>query len=122
MKRISWIILCAITFLITDTAVANTLVANEKEAIDIVIKNVIANGLLYSNTPKECLGYAVIDSTNLVYNIGISEHHGGKCGGDPRVQPIVVRLRVERTTGKLLWYDAVDGEYVDQPPHHLISK
>ncbi len=116
MKRISWIILCAITFVITDTAVANTLVANEKEAIDIVIKNVIANGLLYSNTPKECLGYAVIDSTNLVYNIGISEHHGGKCGGDPRVQPIVVRLRVERTTGKLLWYDAVDGEYVDQLP------
>ena len=122
MKQVSWTILCAIAFLIADHAVANTIVASEKEAIDIVIKNVIANSLIYSNTPKECLGYVVIDATNLVYDIGISEHHGGKCSGDPQVQPVVVRFRVERDTGKLLWYDMVDGEYLDHRPNYRKAK
>ena len=46
------------------------------------------------------------------FDIAIRERHTGRCGGDPHTSPVVDRFRVIRGSGRILWYDPVDGEYV----------
>jgi hypothetical protein len=83
----------------------------EQQALDILAAQIQKDKLYDSWAPNlSCLLFFTEEKTKDHFNIAIREKHGGQCAGDPNTSPIVDRFRVDRLTGKIQWYDPVDGD------------
>ncbi|MDL1871002.1 hypothetical protein FBR05_02230 [Deltaproteobacteria bacterium PRO3] len=60
----------------------------------------------------DCVDLFLEASTPKYYEYAVRERHGGKCGGDPEVAPIVDRFRVPKRGGKILKYDPVEDRWL----------
>jgi hypothetical protein len=84
----------------------------DKTAAGKLLVQKVENDSLYASwTTIQCLRFILEGSTSLHFDFAIRERHDGKCPGDPAVDPIVDRFRIDRGTGRILWYDP-DGNYV----------
>lgn len=60
----------------------------------------------------DCVDLFLEATTPKYFEYAVRERHGGKCGGDPEVAPIVDRFRVPKRAGKILRYDPVNDRWV----------
>jgi len=84
---------------------------NEEKAFDMLAKQIQKDKLYDSWTSMSCLSFVTEETTKGYFDFAIREKHEGKCPGDPNTEPIVDRFRVNRITGKIQWFDPVEGEY-----------
>ena len=82
----------------------------EKQALNHLISRIQKDKLYDSWTTLSCLSILVEEKTKQYFDIAIREKHDERCPGDPLTAPIVDRFRVDRSTGKIQWYDPVDGD------------
>jgi hypothetical protein len=82
----------------------------EKQALNHLISCIQKDKLYDSWTTLSCLSILVEEKTKQYFDIAIREKHDERCLGDPLTAPIVDRFRVDRLTGKVQWYDPVDGD------------
>lgn len=61
----------------------------------------------------ECLGFETEEVSDSTIDIAIREIHQDKCPGDPETAPIVDRFRILRLSKTLLWYNVIEGDFVD---------
>lgn len=59
---------------------------------------------------ERCLAYVVEARTDDAVDVGVRERHGGECGGDPAVEPIVARFRIHRS-GAVERYEIVTDSW-----------
>ncbi|NJC50352.1 UNVERIFIED_ORG: hypothetical protein GGR78_003658 [Xanthomonas campestris] len=50
------------------------------------------------------------------FDFAVRERHGNECPGDPQTNPVRDRFRVQ-ADGTVLWYDIVNGDFVDYAEH-----
>lgn len=60
----------------------------------------------------DCVDLFLEATTARYFEYAVRERHGGKCGGDPEVAPIVDRFRVPKRGGKILKYDPVEDRWI----------
>jgi hypothetical protein len=84
----------------------------ELQALDILTAQIRKDKLYAGWTSLSCLSFMTEVKTKDHFDFAIHEKHGGKCPGDPNTAPIVDRFRVNRLTGKILWYDVTAGEFL----------
>jgi hypothetical protein len=106
----SGLLFLALTLLIVGTAGAKNLL-NEQQAFGALVKQIQKDKLYDSWTSLSCLSFLAEESTNTFIDFAIREKHDGKCPGDPATSPVVDRFRVNRITGKIQWFDPIDGGY-----------
>ncbi len=82
----------------------------EDQAVDLLAKRVLADGLYPAARQGECLSFEVEQRLDARFEIAVREKHGGACPGDPATSPVVDRYRVTRDA--LLKYDPAEGDYV----------
>jgi hypothetical protein len=99
-----------LTCLIASTAGAKSLLT-EEQAFDTLFKQIQKDKLYDSWTKLDCLSFVTEETTKSYFDFAIREKHDDKCPGDPNISPIVDRFRVNRITGKIQWFDPLDGEY-----------
>ena len=85
---------------------------DETAAATLLVRKVQDDALYASWTTIECLRFILEGTTSQNFDFAVRERHDGKCPGDPAVEPIVDRFRINRTTGEVSWYEAANGEYV----------
>jgi len=86
---------------------------SENLALAMVSQKIQDDGLYSSWTKIECLSFVIETIDNDYIDIAIHESHKGNCLGDPNTYPIVDRFRVLRLSKKMLWYNVVEGEFID---------
>lgn len=60
----------------------------------------------------DCVDLFLEETSPRYFEYAVRERHGGKCGGDPEVAPIVDRFRVPKRGGKILRYDPIEDRWV----------
>ncbi|MEC5196580.1 hypothetical protein GGR75_003112 [Xanthomonas campestris] len=70
--------------------------------------------------PDDCISIMTEqdDQTSALgaFEFAVHERHGDGCPGDPQTSPVRDRFRVQ-ADGRLLWYDVVNGDFVDYAEH-----
>jgi hypothetical protein len=84
---------------------------NEEQAFDTLARQIQKGKLYDSWTSMSCLSFIIEETTKSYFDFAIREKHDAKCQGDPNTASIVDRFRVNRITGKIQWFDPVEGEY-----------
>lgn len=77
----------------------------EEQALNHLISRIQKDKLYDSWATLSCLSIFVEDKTKKYFDIAIREKHNERCPGDPATAPIVDHFRVDRSTGKIQWYD-----------------
>jgi hypothetical protein len=90
---------------------AQQLNLDEAAAGDLLVRRVQAGALYAPWTKIECLRFILESETPQEFSFVVRERHEGKCPGDPAVEPVVDRFRVNRATGEVLRYQPADGSY-----------
>jgi hypothetical protein len=85
---------------------------DETAAAKLLVRKVQDDALYASWTTIQCLRFILEDTTSRHFDFAVRERHDGKCPGDPAVEPIVDRFRINRATKEVLWYEAANGNYV----------
>ncbi|AVQ06168.1 TPA: hypothetical protein HH295_13355 [Xanthomonas vasicola pv. zeae] len=65
--------------------------------------------------PDNCIGIMAEEGdapSPESFDFAVRERHGDGCPGDPQTSPVRDRFRVQ-ADGTLLWYDVVNGDFVD---------
>jgi hypothetical protein len=66
-----------------------------------------------------CVSYDTEETTDGYFQFALCETHNAKCGGDPETNPVVDRYRVYRRSGKLKWFEAVEGNWRTHHPGQI---
>ncbi|MFY9476918.1 MAG: hypothetical protein WAQ08_04530 [Aquabacterium sp.] len=85
----------------------------EDQAVDLLAKRVLADGLYPASRQGECLSFEVEQRLDARFEIAVREKHGGTCPGDPGTGPVLDRFEVQQDGAKLRRYDPIGGAYVD---------
>ena len=80
----------------------------EDEALSLVLR---AARQLYQSEDARCFSAMTEGRTPTAFDIAVRENHKPGCGGDPSVEPVRDRFRVEQA-GNLSIYDPADDVYV----------
>ena len=83
----------------------------QTNAIDRVFELMKKYGKKVTNLKLECVYFLEEGSNTQGIDIAARERHNKTCGGDPHIELIVARFRVEKKTHKVLIYDAVEDTY-----------
>ncbi len=59
-----------------------------------------------------CLRYQFERCDKARIEVVVRERHEGSCGGDPAVEPVVDRFRVDKRSRRIEWYDVKADEFV----------
>ena len=80
----------------------------EDQSIDLIAK---AMRQLSPRQPPSCLSFQTEKSSRHQFDIAVREKHGGRCGGDPAIMPVIERFRVSRSPARLWRWNPVDDSY-----------
>lgn len=84
-------------FRVGQNIVSSPIILSESQAADIAVNTAISEGL--TSLSKSCLSVVVSKNELSVIDFEIREVHGGVCGGDPSVSPLVATVEVNLHTG-----------------------
>ncbi len=59
----------------------------------------------------DCISYGTEETTNAYFEFVLREIHNAKCGGDPETNPAIDRYRVDRRSGKIEQWEAVQDKW-----------
>ncbi len=79
---------------------------------ELRLRDHLKNRLPPRGLSLDCVDLFLETTTPKYFEYAVRERHGGKCGGDPEVAPIVDRFRVPRGKGKIFRYDPVEDRWL----------
>ena len=85
----------------------------EDAALDILVRRIKQDNVYAKRISLDCVTYITEETTRTYFEFALREKHGGKCSGDPDASPIIDRYRVNRASGKIELYDAVNDRWLD---------
>lgn len=86
---------------------------SEDAALDLLVRTITHDNIYSKRISLDCVTYITEETTRTYFEFAMREKHGGKCKGDPDASPIIDRYRVNRASGKIELYDAVNDSWHD---------
>jgi hypothetical protein len=111
MKKIYRLLLtvAGITFLSLNLVFAGGL--NEDAALKILLRTLEQDHVYAKRISLDCVTFETEETTRIYFEFALREKHAGKCAGDPDTSPVIDRYRVNRASGKIEWFNAVDDNW-----------
>ncbi len=94
----------------------------EDAAFNLLFQTLKRDHVYDKRVSLDCVTLSADETTRIYFEIGLREKHGGKCGGDPDLSPIVDRYRVYKATGKIEWFNVIENNWLPYNPERIGKK
>ena len=92
----------------------------EVDILNVLVQRLQADRVYENFTKPACLTYKAESRADDHTDFVVREKHSGtECPGDPAVAPVIDRFRIMTEGKKILWYDAVAGDYEAYDPDKI---
>jgi hypothetical protein len=92
----------------------------DEDAALSLLERTLKNDDVYARRISlNCVSYGTEETTDAYFQFALREIHNAKCGGDAETSPVVDRYRVYRSSGKLKWFEPVEGNWRTYNPGQI---
>jgi len=84
---------------------------DEDTAVNILLHTLERDHVYDKRISLNCVTFDTEETTRIYVQVALREKHEGKCGGDPDTSPVIDRYRVNRASGKIELYNAVEDNW-----------
>jgi hypothetical protein len=92
------------------TATAKPNPVTEAQALTLLSTR-IEKDAVYAPMPLACMSLVVEGRSPASFEIAVREKHGGRCGGDPAMAPVLDRFKIDRASGAIGVYDVLEADW-----------
>jgi hypothetical protein len=84
---------------------------NEDAALDLLERTLKRDHVYTHRISWDCISYGTEETTDAYFDFVLREIHNAKCGGAPEWMPVIDRYRVYRRSGKIQWWEPIEGDW-----------
>jgi len=85
----------------------------EDAALNLLLRTLEHDHVYAKRISLDCVTFDTEETTRIYFQVALREKHDAKCGGDPETSPVIDRYRVNRSSGKIEFYDAAADRWHD---------
>lgn len=89
---------------------------DEDAALALLVRTLKHDGVYTRRISWDCISYDTEETTDAYFDVALREIHNAKCGGDPVMSHVVDRYRVYRRSGKIKWWEPIEGDWRPYDP------
>jgi len=90
---------------------ASSRLLDEDAALALLHRTLKRDQVYEKRISLDCISYIIEEKTKAYFQFVLREIHNAKCGGDPEVSPAIHRYRVDRHSGKIEEWEAVEDKW-----------
>ena len=92
---------------------------DEDAALALLVRTLKHDGVYTHRISWDCISYDTEETTDAYFDVALREIHNAKCGGDPVMGHVVDRYRVYRRSGKIKWWEPIEGDWRPYDPTRI---
>ena len=113
--KIEFCLITAVIAVVLASAVvaeaASSRLLDEDAALALLHRTLKRDQVYEKRISLDCISYITEEKTKAYFQFVLREIHNAKCGGDPEVSPAIDRYRVDRHSGKIEEWEAVEDKW-----------
>jgi hypothetical protein len=92
---------------------------DEDAALALLERTLKHDGVYTRRISWDRISYGTEETTDAYFDFVLREIHNAKCGGDPETSHVVDRYRVYRRSGKIKWWEPIEGDWQPYDPTRI---
>lgn len=83
----------------------------EDAALNLLLRTLTRDHAYAKRISLDCVTFDTEETTRTYFQVAVREKHNAKCAGDPELSPVIDRYRINRSSGRIEWNDAVNDTW-----------